>query len=75
MVGADTWCSQLCRAKAKVIIPNIIDAVIFIRSIDPYNRQIWINEASRSDLAYMRQYLDFIDITGADNYPISNKPD
>jgi len=59
--------------KSKVIIPNIIDAVSYVRSVDPYNRQIWINEATRSDAAYVRQYLDFIDITGADNYPIKNK--
>lgn len=67
--GAVTYANE----KSKVIIPNIINAVSYIRSVDPYNRQIWINEASRSDVGYVRQYLDFIDITGADIYPVGNK--
>ncbi len=59
------------KEKAKEVIPNIINAVSYIRSIDPYNRQIWINEAASSDVGYVRQYLDFIDVTGCDIYPIS----
>jgi hypothetical protein len=65
--------TNYANAKAKEVIPNMNAAVSYIRSVDPYNRQIWINEASKSDVAYVRQYLDFIDITGADIYPISSK--
>jgi hypothetical protein len=59
--------------KAKVVIPNMIDAITYIRSVDPHNRQIWINESSRSDVTYVRQYLDFIDITGTDIYPVGRR--
>jgi hypothetical protein len=59
--------------KAKEIIPNMIDAIAYIRSVDPFNRQIWINEASRSDMTFVRQYIDYIDVTGTDKYPIGGK--
>jgi hypothetical protein len=51
-------------------MPNMREAVEFIRSIDPQNRQVWINEARDSDLKFVRQYIDFVDITGCDDYPI-----
>ncbi len=57
--------------QSSIVIPNMISAISYIRSVDPHNRQVWINEASRSDVGYVRQYLDFVDITGCDYYPIS----
>ncbi|MBD3181513.1 hypothetical protein GF312_04420 [Candidatus Poribacteria bacterium] len=57
--------------RAKEIIPNIKQAIQYIRSVDEYNRQFWINEARDSDLKFVRQYMDYIDITGCDDYPIT----
>ncbi len=56
--------------KAGVIIPNMRAAVEMIRSIDERKRPVWINEALRSDVRFVRQYLDFVDITGCDFYPV-----
>ncbi len=56
--------------QAQQIIPKLRDAAQLIRSLDPNKRQIWINEAAQSDLKFVRQYIDHIDITGCDIYPI-----
>ncbi|MDE0685701.1 MAG: hypothetical protein OXI63_22460 [Candidatus Poribacteria bacterium] len=56
--------------RAAEIMPKMRGAIEFIRSVDPHNRQIWINEARDSDLKFVRQYIDFVDITGCDDYPI-----
>ena len=56
--------------RAAEIMPKMREAIEFIRSVDPHNRQIWINEARDSDLKFVRQYIDFVDITGCDDYPI-----
>ena len=61
---------QYSEERAAEIMPNIREAVEFIRSVDPQNRQVWINEARDSDLKFVRQYIDFVDITGCDDYPI-----
>ena len=61
---------QYSEERAAEIMPNMREAVEFIRSIDPQNRQVWINEARDSDLKFVRQYIDFVDITGCDDYPI-----
>ncbi len=63
---------RYAKEQADIIIPNMIAAISYIRSVDTHNRQVWINEACRSDVGYVRQYLDFIDITGCDYYPISS---
>jgi hypothetical protein len=41
--------------------------------LDERLRPIWINEANRSDAGYVRQYLDFVDITGCDIYPVRSR--
>lgn len=56
--------------RAAEIMPNMREAIEFIRSVDAHNRQVWINEARDSDLKFVRQYIDFVDITGCDDYPI-----
>jgi len=56
--------------QAAKIIPNMRAAVEMIRAIDTQDRPVWINEALYSDVYYVRQYLDFVDITGCDIYPI-----
>ena len=56
--------------RAADIMPKMREAIEFIRSVDSRNRQIWINEARDSDLKFVRQYIDAVDITGCDDYPI-----
>lgn len=72
----DAWWAQAPEAKAyaaeqaATIIPNMRAAVAMIRDLDAAKRPVWINEAKNSDLYYVRQYLDFVDITGCDYYPV-----
>ncbi len=58
--------------QAAKVIPNMLEAIQFVRSVDEQNRPVWINEASFSDTKYVRDYLDAVDITGCDFYPINN---
>lgn len=72
----DEWRKQTPRAieyseeQARQIIPKLRDSIELIRALDRKNRQIWINEAAQSDLKFVRQYIDYIDITGCDIYPV-----
>jgi len=59
--------------QAATIVPNIHKAAAMIREIDTRNRPIWINEALESDVYYVRQYLDAVDVTGCDIYPVNAK--
>lgn len=52
------------------ILPNIRQAIAIIREMDVQNRPVWINEAAESDVIYVRGYMDSIDITGCDYYPV-----
>lgn len=61
---------QYAREQSAKIMPKMIEAISYIRSVDPNNLQVWINEAAMSEAFYVRQYLDAIDITGSDSYPI-----
>ncbi|MCX5771343.1 MAG: hypothetical protein NTZ09_13900 [Candidatus Hydrogenedentes bacterium] len=56
--------------RAAEIMPNLRAAAAMIREIDGGAHPVWINEAEKSDVAYVRQYLEFVDITGCDIYPI-----
>jgi hypothetical protein len=72
----DAWWKQTPEAVAYAekqsaeILPNMREAAAFIRSQDKLNRPVWINEAQKSDVGYVRQYLGFVDITGCDIYPV-----
>lgn len=72
----DAWEAQSPEAvayaneQAATIIPSMREAAALVRELDPNGRPIWINEAQDSDVFYVRQYLDFVDITGCDLYPI-----
>ncbi len=75
----DAWEKQAPEAvayaetKAAEIIPNMRAAVDLIHELDTSNRPVWINEAQSSDTYYVRQYLDFVDITGCDIYPVKRE--
>ncbi|MGI6461675.1 MAG: hypothetical protein ACOX5J_16575 [Candidatus Hydrogenedentales bacterium] len=72
----DAWWVQAPEARAyaaeqaATIVPNMRAAVAVIRKLDTQQRPVWINEAKNSDVYYVRQYLDFVDITGCDYYPV-----
>lgn len=72
----DAWSKQSPEAvayseeQAKQIIPRLHEAIKLIRTLDQNKHKIWINEAAQSDLKFVRQYIDYIDITGCDIYPV-----
>lgn len=74
----DEWWRQTSRAveyseqQAQRIMPNIREGIRLVRSLDEHNRQFWINEALNSDTKFVRQYLDDVDITGCDIYPVKH---
>lgn len=63
---------KYAKEQSEVIMPKINDAIAYVRNVDPNNLQVWINEAGTSDMGYVTQYLDGIDITGSDMYPIKS---
>ena len=70
------WWKQTSRAvsysekQAEKIMPKLREGIKLVRRLDPQKRQVWFNEASSSDLKYVRQYIDEVDITGCDTYPV-----
>jgi len=62
--------------QANELLPKMRDGIALVRSLDARNRQFWINEALGSDLGYVRRYMDWIDVTGCDLYPVraDNRP-
>jgi predicted methyltransferase len=72
----DAWRKQSPEAvayseqQARQIIPKLHEAIKLIHTLDQNKRQIWINEAAKSDLKFVRQYIDHINITGCDIYPV-----
>ncbi len=52
------------------IMKNMHEAISYIRTHDPNNLQVWMNEGAHSSPFYIRQYLDAIDIIGCDHYPV-----
>ena len=56
--------------EAARIMPAMRGAVELIRELDTKKRPVWINEAVDSDVRFARQYMPFIDITGADYYAV-----
>lgn len=66
----DKGAIRYANERSAAYMPNINAAISYLRSVDKHNRQVWINEAAASDTKYIRQYLDNIDITGCDKYPV-----
>jgi hypothetical protein len=59
--------------EAAQIMPKLREGARLVRTLDTRRRPIWVNEAAESDLGYIRQYVDSIDITGCDIYPVHEK--
>ncbi len=72
----DEWWRQTARAidfsesEAAKILPALRRGCELVTSLDRRRHTIWINEASQSDMKFVREYLDRIDITGCDIYPV-----
>lgn len=61
---------EYARAQAKVLMPKMNAAIALVKELDEYDRPFWINEAGSSDVKYCRMYMDSIEITGCDYYPV-----
>ncbi|MBI4661244.1 MAG: hypothetical protein HY735_20670 [Verrucomicrobia bacterium] len=61
---------QFSEAQADKIIPALVEGCKLVAGLDRGKHPIWINEAAQSDMKFVRQYLDEIQITGCDTYPI-----
>lgn len=59
--------------KGAEIFPKMREGIELLRSLDPHKRPFWINEALESDVKFARAYMDWIDITGCDIYPIKKE--
>jgi hypothetical protein len=59
--------------EAKKSLPQLRAGCQWVRRLDRRRHRIWVNEAAESDLKFVREYLDEIDITGCDIYPIHEK--
>ncbi|MCZ6795702.1 MAG: hypothetical protein O7J95_19015 [Planctomycetota bacterium] len=56
--------------QARKILPAMREGIRLVRELDDRHRPFWINEAADSDLRYVRQYIDSVDVTGCDYYPV-----
>ncbi len=72
----DEWWRQTSRAiefsesEAAKTLPALRGGCELVTSLDRRRHPIWINEAAQSDMKFIREYLDRIDITGCDIYPV-----
>ena len=72
----EDWNNQIpkavnyARREGAKITKGIRDGIQLVRERDSRNLPIWINEAADSDVKYVRDYVDSIDITGCDYYAV-----
>ena len=57
-------------AQAGKVIPQLIANIGLLRALDGSRHPLWMNEAAGSDLKFVREYVERVDITGCDTYPI-----
>jgi hypothetical protein len=61
---------EYSETQAHKIIPQLHANIRLLRQLDGGRHPLWINEAAGSDLKFIREYIDAVDITGCDTYPI-----
>ena len=72
----DDWNAQTSKAvayseeKAAEIIPKMREGIALLRELDKRKRPFWMNEAADSDVKFVRQYIDSVDIIGCDYYAV-----
>lgn len=74
--GGDWWhqaphAVSYSEVQAGEQLPRIESGIQTLRRMDPRQRPLWFNEAARSDLKFVRGYVDSIDVTGCDYYPVT----
>ncbi len=76
----EDWKNQTPKAVAYAereagrIMPRLRAAIRMVREVDRGRHPFWINEAADSDVRYVRQYVESVDITGCDYYPVRSSP-
>ncbi|MGD9855748.1 MAG: hypothetical protein AB7U20_12455 [Planctomycetaceae bacterium] len=72
----DDWNAQTDKAvayseaKGAEIIPKMRAGIALVRELDSHHRPFWMNEAADSDVQFVRQYVDAVDIIGCDYYAV-----
>ncbi len=59
-------------SRSQLILPQMRAGLRLVRGLDSRRLPFWINEAADSDLKYVREYVDDIDVTGSDYYAVRN---
>jgi hypothetical protein len=57
--------------EAAQILGKLREGTALVRKLDGGRHPLWINEAARSDMKFIRDYIDGINITGCDIYPVN----
>ena len=61
---------EYAETRARTVIPQVLANIRLLRELDAGRHPLWINEAAGSDLKFIREYVEAVDITGCDTYPI-----
>jgi hypothetical protein len=61
---------QYAREQARKLIPQLTKNIRLVRRLDGGQHPLWMNEAARSDMKFIREYINDADIIGCDIYPI-----
>jgi hypothetical protein len=62
---------EYANSQGAKIMGKLREGISLVRKLDHGKHPLWINEAARSDMKFIREYVDGIDITGCDIYPVN----
>jgi len=72
----EDWNNQIPKAvnyakkEGDKVITKMNEGIRLVQELDERNLPFWVNEAADSDVKYVRDYIDSIDITGCDYYAV-----
>ena len=72
----EDWNNQIPKAvnyakkEGDKVITKMNEGIRLVRELDERKLPFWVNEAADSDVKYVRDYIDSIDITGCDYYAV-----
>ena len=72
----EDWNNQIPKAvnyakkEGGKVITKMNEGIRLVQELDERNLPFWVNEAADSDVKYVRDYIDSIDITGCDYYAV-----
>lgn len=61
---------EYSETQARKIIPQLLANIRLLRALDGGRHSLWMNEAAGSDMKFVREYVESVDVTGCDTYPI-----